>query len=53
MNESSEIKNLKIMTRNVGFGMPTVEISLSKKLYWRTASILKSFINFIIKLFKL
>ena len=31
--------------RTVGFGMPTVEIFLDTRNYWRTASILKLFMN--------
>ena len=47
MNESGQIKTLKIITRTVGSGMPITYIFFNKKLYWRTASILKICTNFV------
>ena len=40
INESGHTKTLKIMTRNVDFEIPTLEIFLSKKIFWRTVGII-------------
>ena len=45
INESIHIKNLKIFTRNVDFGIPTLEIFLSKKMFLRTLGVIEYFQN--------
>ena len=40
INESGHIKTLKTITRTVGFGIPTLEIFLNIKRFWRTLGII-------------
>ena len=43
LNDSGHIKTMKIITRNVGFRIPTLEIFLNKKRFLRTVGIIGVF----------
>ena len=45
INDSAHIKDLKIITGTVDFGIPTIEIFLNKKLFWRTVGVIETFQN--------
>ena len=45
LNDRGHIKTLKIITRTVDFGIPTLEIFLNKKIFLRTVGIIEILCN--------
>ena len=45
LNESDHIKNLKLITRAMDFGIPNIEIFLYKNKIWCTVGIIKIWCN--------
>ena len=45
LNESGHIKTLKIITRTVDFGIPTLKIFLNKKIFLRIVGIIEILYN--------